>query len=165
MKQLSHVDGQNQPTMVDISHKASSEREALVRAFVQFPEDAADLTVGGEICTKKGPVIATAVIAGTMAAKKTSDLIPFCHPIPMTHCKITIEIVDRKALEIQCYVKTHGTTGVEMEAMVGALTAAATVYDMCKALSHGIVIGPVELIHKKGGKSDYHREVPVDLRR
>ena len=157
MSELSHVGPDNLPNMVDISSKAPSERRALARAVVTFPESSANLRGGGEIHTKKGPVLATAIVAGTMAAKKTSDLIPFCHQVPLTSCQLRIEILDEKTLEIRCEAKTYGTTGVEMEALLGAMTAAATVYDMCKAISHQIVIGPVELLEKTGGKSLYQK--------
>jgi len=111
----------------------------------------------GDIRTAKGPVFATAIVAGVMAAKRTHELIPFCHPLGLDNCKITIEMdVDNNAV-INCYCKVHHKTGVEMEALTGASVAALTVYDMCKALSHHITITDTQLISKTGGKQDFHR--------
>ena len=117
------------------------------------PEVLAELD-GNEIATKKGPVFTTAVIAGVMAAKKTHELIPFCHPLGLDNCKITINMSDDNAV-IDCRCKVHHKTGVEMEALTGATIAALTVYDMCKAMSHDIVIGETRLIAKSGGKKDF----------
>ena len=108
-----------------------------------------------EILTKKGPVFQTAIIAGTMAAKKTSELIPFCHPIGLENCRININVNDADEIVIECITTVTSKTGVEMEALTGATVAALTVYDMCKALSHDIVIRETRLISKTGGKSDY----------
>ena len=102
----------------------------------------------------KGGIVETAVIAGTMAVKRTHELIPFCHPLPIDGCTIAVEWSGTQALAITCTVKTTHRTGVEMEALTGATVAALTVYDMCKALSHAIVIGPARLVSKRGGKRD-----------
>ena len=109
-----------------------------------------------EIETKKGPVFATAIIAGVMAAKKTHELIPFCHPIGLESCKISIVLRDDKAI-VDCHCKVDNKTGVEMEALTGASVAALTIYDMLKALSHDIVISDTRLMAKSGGKREFRR--------
>ena len=157
MSKLSHVDERNRPTMVDVSDKTATDREAHARAIVKLPAEVAAVLDGDEITTKKGPVFATAIIAGVMAAKKTHELIPFCHPLGLDKCKITIDVTDQQAV-VDCRCKVHHKTGVEMEALTGASIAALTIYDMCKALSHDIVIGDVRLISKSGGKQDFHRD-------
>ena len=157
MGKLSHIDAQNRPTMVDVSDKAATERSAHARTRVGLPGDVAALVSGDEIETKKGPVFATAIIAGVMAAKKTHDLIPFCHPLGLENCKVAIEM-DGDDVVIDCRCKVHHKTGVEMEALTGASVAALTIYDMCKALSHDIVIGPTRLMGKTGGKKDFSRD-------
>lgn len=153
--QFTHVDKNNNPSMVDVGDKSITTREATAVAFVRLPAIVMDHFKDGEIASKKGPVFHTAIIAGTMAVKQTSNLIPFCHPLAIDGCKIVIEVNDEKLVEIKCTVKTHGKTGVEMEALTGANLAALTIYDMCKAFSHEIVIERVELTQKSGGKSDY----------
>ena len=156
MAKLSHIDKDNQPTMVDVSHKDATDRAAHARTIVEFPTAVAECLADNEIQTAKGPVFATAIVAGVMAAKKTHELIPFCHPLGLDNCKITIEMDDMHRAVIHCYCKVRHKTGVEMEALTGATVAALTVYDMCKALSHDIVIGQTRLLSKTGGKEDYH---------
>jgi len=141
--------------MVDVSHKPAIERQAHARAVVRFPADVAAQFAGGEIQTAKGPVFTTAIIAGVMAAKRTHELIPFCHPLGLDDCKIEIELDADNQAVIDCRCKVHHRTGVEMEALTGASVAALTVYDMCKALSHDIVISSTRLISKSGGKEDF----------
>jgi len=158
MSKLSHIDKANQPTMVDVSGKTPTDREAHARAIVEFPEDIAQRFSGGDIETAKGPVFATAIVAGVMGAKRTHELIPFCHPLGLSNCKITIELDDRNRAVIDCICKVHHRTGVEMEALTGASIAALTVYDMCKALSHDIVLRETRLMAKSGGKEDYVRD-------
>jgi cyclic pyranopterin phosphate synthase len=121
---------------------------------VHLPDVVSAAIDGDEIHSKKGPVFATAIIAGVMAAKKTHELIPFCHPLGLEKCDVTID-VDASDLTILCRCKVHHKTGVEMEALTGASVAALTIYDMCKALSHDIVIGETRLIAKTGGKQDF----------
>ena len=157
MAKLSHIDEHNRPTMVDVSEKVATDREAHARTIVILPDDVMQALEGDEIATKKGPVFATAIIAGVMAAKKTHELIPFCHPLGLENCKITINVADGRAV-IDCRCKVHHKTGVEMEALTGASVAALTVYDMCKAMSHDIVIGETRLIAKTGGKEDFVRD-------
>ncbi len=152
---LTHVDAANRPTMVDVGDKAITSRTAAARAVVVFPPDAA--VASGEVLrTKKGPVFDTAIIAGVMAAKRTHELIPFCHPLALEDCRISIEWGARNEIVIECSVRATHKTGVEMEALTGATTAALTVYDMCKALTHGIRIREIALLSKTGGKQDYH---------
>lgn len=157
MSKLSHIDEHNRPAMVDVSAKQATERTAHARSIVELPDAVLAALDEGEIATKKGPVFATAVIAGVMAAKKTHELIPFCHPLGLENCKITIEVVDQEAV-IDCRCTVHHKTGVEMEALTGASVAALTIYDMCKALSHDIVIGSTRLMSKTGGKQDFVRD-------
>jgi len=153
---LTHVDPANRPTMVDVGDKTVTQRTARARAVVVFPEDVlADAQMGETLRTKKGPVFDTAIVAGVMAAKRTHELIPFCHPIPLENCKISIDWGSKNEVVIDCAVRATHKTGVEMEALTGAMTAALTVYDMCKALSHGIEISDVRLISKTGGKKDF----------
>ena len=154
MGKLSHVDDANRPTMVDVGDKTATDRTATARSIVRLPAQVVAALDGDEIETKKGPVFATAIIAGVMAAKKTHELIPFCHPLGLDNCKISIN-VDADQAVIDCTCRVHHKTGVEMEALTGASVAALTIYDMCKALSHDIVIGETRLISKTGGKQDF----------
>lgn len=155
---LSHVDDDGTPRMVDVSGKDTTRRTACARACVVLPADVATSFADGDLTTKKGPVIHTAIIAGTMAVKKTSELIPFCHPLAIERCHFDTQLVDQ-VLHIECTVAISGKTGVEMEALTGASVAALTVYDMLKALSHDLVITNIELLTKSGGKSDIARQV------
>ncbi len=157
MSKLSHVDSSNRPTMVDVSDKVVSEREAHARSEVRLPEEVLSHISDDEISTKKGPVFATAIIAGVMAAKKTHELIPFCHPLALDSCKVAIEVSGNVAV-IDCRCKVTHKTGVEMEALTGASVAALTIYDMLKALSHDMVIVETRLMAKTGGKQDFKRE-------
>ena len=152
---FSHLDEKNQPTMVDVSDKTATQRTAHARATVRLPPPVRDAIQDGDIRTAKGPVFQTAIVAGTMAAKRTHELIPFCHPIGLDSCKIQVEVNEQGDAIIDCHTKVTHKTGVEMEALTGAAAAALTVYDMCKALSHDIVIDAVHLVEKTGGKSDY----------
>ena len=156
MSKLSHIDAQNRPTMVDVGEKTATDRKAHARAIVRLPAEIAAHISGDEIETKKGPVFATAIIAGVMAAKKTHELIPFCHPLGLDNCKVAIELQENDIV-IDCHCKVHHKTGVEMEALTGASVAALTVYDMLKAMSHDIVISETRLIAKSGGKRDFRR--------
>lgn len=140
--------------MVDVSEKRISKRTAVANATVIFPKSVQEAIQGDEIQTKKGPVFQTAIIAGVMAAKKTHELIPFCHPLNIENCKITITTNNQGNAEIECKVSLHHKTGVEMEALTGASVAALTIYDMCKALSHEITISKIKLNKKTGGKKD-----------
>ena len=153
MSEFSHIDVDRAPTMVDVGAKAVTARSATAESRVRFPAAVAQALRANGFNTAKGPVFQTAIIAGTMAAKRTHELIPFCHPLGIEKCNIAIEMVDDDAV-VRCTVAVHHKTGVEMEALTGASVAALTIYDMCKALSHDIVIAETRLIEKRGGKSD-----------
>lgn len=154
---FSHLDAQNRPAMVNVGDKPVTRRTAHAVAVVTLPAELEALLRDGEIATKKGPIFQTAIIAGVMGAKKTSELIPLCHPLGLDDCQIEIRPDPaRGEIEIHCRAQVHGRTGVEMEALTGATVAALTFYDMAKAVTHGIVIKEVRLLEKTGGKSDYH---------
>lgn len=155
MASLTHLDNNGNPTMVDVGKKPVTLRTAVARSLVELNEEIMVLLENGEIQTKKGAVFQTAIIAGIMAAKKTGELIPLCHPIGMDNCKISIKVAKKNTLEIICEASVFGKTGIEMEALTGASIAALTVYDMCKAMSHNIVIKETRLLQKTGGKKDF----------
>ncbi len=154
---LTHIDANNQPTMVDVSEKAVTHRYAHARCRVKLPATISLELTQGDISSKKGPVFQTAIIAGTMAAKKTSELIPFCHPIALESCKIYLTLTEANTIQIDAHVRSSDKTGVEMEAMTAATVAGLTVYDMCKAMSAEISLDSVELMAKSGGKRDFKR--------
>jgi cyclic pyranopterin phosphate synthase len=156
-KSFSHLDATGNPTMVDVSAKAETKRVAQARSIVVLGAEIMQHLTNGDIQTKKGPVFQTAIIAGTMGAKKTSDLIPLCHPLGLESCKFKIEVNEANEVVIDCTAIITGKTGVEMEALTGATVAALTIYDMCKAFSHDIVIKETKLISKTGGKNDFTR--------
>ncbi len=154
--ELSHLDEKGLPKMVDVSAKPQTNRTAEAEAVVIFPEDAWAKLANNGFTTKKGAIVEVAIIAGTMALKRTSETIPFCHAIPIDGSSISITPDDgRRAMVIRCSVKTTARTGVEMEAMTGASTAGLTIYDMTKSLGLGIEINSVRLISKTGGKTDF----------
>ena len=157
---LKHLDSANRPTMVDVSPKTASLREASAEALVKLPAAVARELARTGHRTKKGPVFDTAIVAGVMAAKKTHEIIPFCHPLPLERCSVDIGTRPGGRIRIVCSVAVFHKTGVEMEALMGASAAALTIYDMCKALSHDIEIGPVRLLRKSGGKRDFNRASP-----
>ena len=140
--------------MVDVSEKKITERIAQAQAIVQLPKEVLDALVEDELITKKGPVFQTSIIAGVMAAKKTYELIPLCHPLSLEDIQVKIVIQKDQAV-INSMAKVTAKTGAEMEALTAASVAALTIYDMCKALSHHIVIKEVKLISKTGGKTDF----------
>ena len=152
--EFTHVDEHRQPAMVDVGGKTVTHRTATAEARVRFPPAVAEALRESGFETSKGPVFQTAIIAGTMAAKRTHELIPFCHPLGIEKCSLEIEMNDRHEAVIRCTVGVHHKTGVEMEALTGASVAALTVYDMCKALSHEIVVAELRLLEKHGGKRD-----------
>jgi len=145
--------------MVDVSGKTATQRTATAQARVRFPAPVAAALRDSGLRSAKGPIFDTAIVAGVMGAKRTHELIPFCHPLGIENCRITIELDGDTAL-IECTVSVHHKTGVEMEALTGASVAALTIYDMCKALSHDIVIGDLRLLAKDGGKHSYAAEAP-----
>jgi cyclic pyranopterin phosphate synthase len=154
MSTLTHVSNDGAPTMVDVGNKAVTARSAVAESRVRLPAAVARALADAGYATAKGPVFHTAIIAGTMAAKRTHELIPFCHPLGLDRCRIRIE-AEGDDVVIRCEVAVQHRTGVEMEALTGASVAALTVYDMCKALSHDIVIDGTRLLQKRGGKSDF----------
>lgn len=156
-KDFTHLDDQGKATMVDVGAKKISHRIAVAQSIVWLPDAVMQKFIGGDIVTKKGSVFQTANIAGIMAAKKTGELIPLCHSLGLENCGITLQIKNENELLIECTASITAKTGVEMEALVGAAVAALTVYDMCKALSHEIVIRETRLIKKSGGKNDFER--------
>lgn len=140
--------------MVDVTEKNDTMREAIAESRLLLPVFVTDALVDGELTTKKGPVFATAIIAGTMAVKQTSNLIPLCHALPIGSVHVTIEAKNPGVIVIRCAVKSYGKTGVEMEALTGASVAALTIYDMCKALSFEMTIAETKLLKKSGGTHD-----------
>jgi cyclic pyranopterin phosphate synthase len=156
-KEFSHVSTAGKPQMVDVSKKAETIRTARAQARINPGKEIMQKILDQNFSTAKGSVFHTAIIAGIMGAKKTAELIPFCHPLQINNCDIDIDIQRNKVLII-CSVTCAGKTGVEMEALTGASIAALTFYDMCKALSHAIVIEEIKLLEKTGGKSDFKTE-------
>jgi cyclic pyranopterin monophosphate synthase len=149
--QLSHLDAQGHARMVDVSAKDVTQREATARGRVTMrPETAALISAGG---LPKGDVLAVARVAGILAAKQTSSLIPLCHPLPISSVRVELEVLGSGRVEIEATVRVTGRTGVEMEALTAVSVAALTVYDMCKAVDKDMVIDQVRLEHKVGGKS------------
>jgi cyclic pyranopterin phosphate synthase len=159
--QFTHFNEQGRAHMVDVSDKISSKRIAVAFSKVSMLPTTLTAIKAGQI--KKGDVLAVAQIAGIMAAKKTADWIPMCHPLPITGVDVQFSDNGENELYIEATVKTTGLTGVEMEALTAVSAAALTVYDMCKALEKGMSIGPTVLLTKTGGKSgDYERETPTN---
>jgi cyclic pyranopterin phosphate synthase len=149
---LTHLTAARKPTMVDVVGKAVTERMAEAEALIWLPAAVARALRRTGHRTRKGPVFDTAIVAGVMAVKRTAEIIPFCHPLPIENCAIDVTATTGNRLRVRCRVETVHKTGVEMEALTGASVAALTIYDMCKALSHEIRIGPVRLISKSGGR-------------
>jgi cyclic pyranopterin phosphate synthase len=155
-KQFTHISKDGNPQMVNVSEKGITLRKAKAQAIVNVGDEILSQIQNNELVTKKGPVFQTAIIAGVMASKKTSDLIPFCHPLGLENCQIKISVVNHKIV-IDTEAVVSAKTGVEMEALTAASIAALTVYDMCKALSHDIIIEEIKLMAKSGGKKDFKR--------
>ena len=153
-KEFSHIDKKNQPKMVNVGSKDITKRVAVAKAEMFLGKEIISLFNKDELLTKKGPVFQTAIIAGIQAVKKTSELIPMCHPLIINGIEINIEISDKEHIEIICRVEIDGKTGVEMEALTGVSISALTVYDMCKAISQKMRIKEIKLIKKTGGKTD-----------
>lgn len=149
---LTHLDEQGQARMVDVGAKAETQREAVARGMIRMQPSTLRLILSGE--SPKGDVLAAARIAGIMAAKRTAELIPLCHPLLLTHVSVLIEPDEANAaLQIEATVRTRGPTGVEMEALTAVSVAALTIYDMCKAVDRGMRIGDIRLVAKRGGRS------------
>jgi cyclic pyranopterin phosphate synthase len=157
-QEFTHLDKAGNPSMVDVGEKPVTKRIAKARSIVVLDDEIMAKLQGEEIHTKKGPVFQTAIIAGVMAAKKTGELIPLCHPIGLENCQVEISVNAQNEVEIICTASLTGKTGIEMEALTGASVAALTIYDMCKAFSHNIIIKETRLIAKSGGKRDFSLE-------
>jgi cyclic pyranopterin monophosphate synthase len=153
---LTHLSARNRPTMVDVGDKEVTRRMASAEARIRLPRAVLLALRKSGHRTKKGPIFDTAIIAGVLAAKRTSELIPFCHPLLLDNCKLEVAAAPG-GIRIVCTVSVQGRTGVEMEAMTGVTVAALTVYDMCKALSHDIEVSAIRLLAKTGGKRDFSR--------
>ena len=155
-KKFTHIDSSGNPAMVDVSEKKITKRTAKAQARVNVGPEIIALIQGNELITKKGPVFQTAIIAGVMSAKNTSSIIPFCHPLGLEDCQIKIQVLGNSII-IDSMATITAKTGVEMEALTAATVAALTVYDMCKAISHNIIIEEIKLMAKSGGKKDFKR--------
>jgi len=151
---FTHIDSQGKPQMVNVGDKAITKRTAIAQSIIVLPPAVIEKIENKDIQTKKGAVFQTAVLAGIMAAKQTANLIPLCHPLGLDNCSVDIELNDQKEVVISCTCSIESKTGVEMEALTGASIAALTVYDMCKAFSHKMVIKDTRLVRKTGGKRD-----------
>jgi cyclic pyranopterin monophosphate synthase len=154
---LTHLNARRRPAMVDVGAKEVTQRHALAEARIRLPRDVARALRASGHRTRKGPVFDTAILAGVMAAKRTHELIPFCHPLGIENCQLQIEQPRAGEIVVRCQVSVHHRTGVEMEALTGAAVAALTIYDMCKALSHDIEITSVRLLAKSGGRRRFAR--------
>ncbi|MCF2874719.1 MULTISPECIES: cyclic pyranopterin monophosphate synthase MoaC [unclassified Tenacibaculum] len=154
MNKFTHINEQNQPKMVNVSDKKITKRTAIAKATMYLGTEIISHFNNEELITKKGPVFQTAIIAGIQAVKKTSDIIPMCHPLLINGVDININIIDTEHIEVLCKVTIEGKTGVEMEALTGASATCLTIYDMCKAINQEMVIKEVKLLEKTGGKSD-----------
>ncbi|MEY2904485.1 MAG: hypothetical protein RJA52_501 [Bacteroidota bacterium] len=159
-KNFSHLNETGNPTMVDVGSKAKTHRKAIARAIIQLPEEVILALEKDDWNTKKGSIFQTAILAGIMGTKKTGELIPLCHPIALEKVRVDIFLNPQKEVVIECTATLTGKTGVEMEALTGASIAALTVYDMCKAFSHDILIKEIRLLEKTGGKSDFKHGTP-----
>jgi cyclic pyranopterin monophosphate synthase len=154
---LTHLDARRRPAMVDVGSKDVTERRAVAEARVRLPRAVAQALRASGHRTRKGPVFDTAILAGVMAAKRTHELIPFCHPLGLDNCQLEIGQPRPTEIRVRCEVSVHHRTGVEMEALTGAAVAALTIYDMCKALSHEIEIVSLKLLAKSGGRRNFVR--------
>ncbi|MBM7420260.1 MULTISPECIES: cyclic pyranopterin monophosphate synthase MoaC [Chryseobacterium] len=157
MSDFTHLSKDGQPAIVDVGDKKITKRKAVAQAIISLPDKVLEALQKGDFKTKKGSVFQIAIIAGIIGAKKTSELIPLCHPIGLDNCNLQIELNDNNEIVIECTASIEAKTGVEMEALTGASVAALTIYDMCKALSHDIVIKEIKLMEKTGGKNDFKR--------
>lgn len=154
-QKFTHLKSDGNVNMVDVGNKAITKRTAKARALVQVSDEVLACFANNDLQTKKGPVFQTAIIAGIMGSKKTSELIPLCHPIGLNKCDLNIGINSENEIEIVGETSIHSKTGVEMEAMTAVSVAALTIYDMCKSFGHDIVIKDIRLLEKRGGKSDF----------
>ena len=158
MTEFSHINKSNNPKMVNVGDKQITKRKATAKATMFLGAEIVAYFKNDDITTKKGPVFQTAIVAGIQGVKKTSDLIPMCHPLLINGVDIEIDVINETDIEIYCTVSIEGKTGVEMEALTGASTTALTIYDMCKSISQQMVIREVKLLEETGGKSDIKNE-------
>ena len=158
MSDFSHINSSGNPKMVNVSEKQITQRTAIAKARMYLGREVISHFTNNELVTKKGPVFQTAIIAGIQAVKKTSDLIPMCHPLLINGVDIDIKILDDEHVEVTCKVSIEGKTGVEMEALTGVSVTCLTMYDMCKRISQKMEIKTIKLMEKRGGKSDIKNE-------
>ena len=158
MSDFSHINSSGNPKMVNVSEKQITQRTAIAKARMYLGKEVISHFTNNELVTKKGPVFQTAIIAGIQAVKKTSDLIPMCHPLLINGVDIDIKILDDEDAEVTCIVSIEGKTGVEMEALTGVSVTCLTMYDMCKSISQQMEIKTIKLMEKRGGKSDIKNE-------
>ena len=154
MSNFSHLNENNNPKMVNVSDKKITKRRAIAKATMFLGEEIISHFNNDELITKKGPVFQTAIIAGIQGVKKTSEIIPMCHPLLINGVDINIHVINSEHIEVLCEVIIEGKTGVEMEALTGVNITCLTIYDMCKSISQDIIIKEVKLVEKTGGKSD-----------
>ena len=154
MSNFSHLNEKNNPKMVNVSDKKITKRTAIAKATMFLGEEIISHFNNDELITKKGPVFQTAIIAGIQGVKKTSELIPMCHPLLINGVDINIHVINSEHIEVLCEVIIEGKTGIEMEALTGVNITCLTIYDMCKSISQDIIIKEVKLLEKTGGKSD-----------
>ena len=154
MSEFSHLNPKGNPKMVNVSDKKITKRTAIAKATMFLGSEIISHFKNEEPTTKKGPVFQTAIIAGIQGVKKTSELIPMCHPLLINGVDVDLKIIDSEHIEVLCKVTIEGKTGVEMEALTGANITCLTIYDMCKSISQKMVIKEVKLVEKTGGKSD-----------
>ncbi|NVJ89956.1 MAG: cyclic pyranopterin monophosphate synthase MoaC [Flavobacteriaceae bacterium] len=154
MSDFSHINTKGNPKMVNVSDKKITKRTAIAKATMFLGNEIITKLENDDLQTKKGPVFQTAIIAGIQGVKKTSELIPMCHPLLINGVDITIDIIDKEHVEVFCSVTIEGKTGVEMEALTGANITCLTIYDMCKSITQNMSIREVKLVEKTGGKSD-----------
>ncbi|MBT6082550.1 MAG: cyclic pyranopterin monophosphate synthase MoaC [Polaribacter sp.] len=154
MSNFSHLNEKNNPKMVNVSDKKITKRTAIAKATMFLGKEIIAHFNNEELITKKGPVFQTAIIAGIQGVKKTSEIIPMCHPLLINGVDININIINSEHVEVLCEVIIEGKTGVEMEALTGVSATCLTIYDMCKSISKDIIIKEVKLLEKTGGKSD-----------
>ncbi len=154
MSNFSHLNENNNPKMVNVSDKKITKRTAIAKATMFLGKEIIAHFNNEELITKKGPVFQTAIIAGIQGVKKTSEIIPMCHPLLINGVDININVINSEHIEVLCEVNIEGKTGVEMEALTGVSATCLTIYDMCKSISQDIIIKEVKLLKKTGGKSD-----------
>lgn len=157
-KKLTHLDKDGMPRMVDVGEKPLTHRTATAKGSIRLPSALQLDEKEKDIITKKGSVIQTAIVAGTQAVKRTSDIIPFCHPLPLDSIKFGYKLTSDRIVEMTCEVSTYYKTGVEMEALTGVTVALLTIYDMCKSAGQDMDMEEIFIVRKTGGKSDINRK-------